>query len=171
MMKGLLLTITGDGKGKTTSALGTVVRAMGRGWNIAVFQFVKNQGATGEKLFFGRFPDQITMEQLGEGFSWQEKDHTAAAEAGWEKVKPYLSGEKKCDLLVLDELNIALHYGWLDPEKITAELQERVPELNVIATGRYAPQCLMDASDLVSRIENIKHPFDSGLPGRQGIDF
>jgi len=87
-MKGLLLTITGDGKGKTTSALGTVVRALGRGWRVTILQFVKNEGKTGEKLFFERFPELVTMEQLGEGFSWQDKDHAAAAEAGWQKALP-----------------------------------------------------------------------------------
>ena len=170
-MNGLLLTITGDGKGKTTSALGTVVRAMGRGWKIAFFQFVKDQGKTGEKMFLERFPEQVIMEQFGEGFSWKDKDHVSAAEAGWEKVKPYLSGEKKCDLLVLDELNIALHFGWLDPEKIIPQLKNRTAELNIIVTGRYAPEALIKISDLVSNIENIKHPFDSGIPARQGIDF
>ena len=170
-MKGLLLTITGDGKGKTTSALGTVVRALGRGWRVTILQFVKNEGKTGEKLFFERFPELVHMEQLGEGFSWQEKDHTAAAEAGWQKALPWLTGEKTCDLLVLDELNIALHYGWLDQEKVLETLNNRADGLNVIVTGRYAPDALIQCSDLVSKIENIKHPFDAGIPGRQGIDF
>lgn len=170
-MKGLLLTITGDGKGKTTSALGTVLRALGRGWKVTILQFVKNEGKTGEKLFFEKFPDLVTMEQLGEGFSWQDKDHSAAAEAGWKKAEPWLSGEKQCDLLVLDELNIALHYGWLNTERVLNALNQRKEDLNVIVTGRYAPEALIQSSDLVSRIENIKHPFDSGIPGRQGIDF
>lgn len=170
-MKGLLLTITGDGKGKTTSALGTVVRALGRGWRVAIFQFVKNESKTGEKLFFEKFPDQVIMEQLGEGFSWQDKDHTAAAEAGWQKVIPWLNGGKTCDLLVLDELNIALHYGWLDTEMVLTALKNRKDDLNVIVTGRNAPDELVKCSDLVSQIENIKHPFDSGIPARQGIDF
>ena len=170
-MKGLLLTITGDGKGKTTSALGTVVRALGRGWRVTILQFVKNEGKTGEKLFFEKFPDLVTMEQVGEGFSWQDKDHAAAAEAGWQKALPWLTGEKKCDLLVLDELNIALHYGWLEHEKVLEALKYRPDGLSVIVTGRYAPEALIECSDLVSKIENIKHPFDSGIPGRQGIDF
>jgi cob(I)alamin adenosyltransferase len=170
-MKGLLLTITGDGKGKTTSALGTVIRALGRGWRVTILQFVKNGDITGEKLFFEKFSDQVIMEQLGEGFSWQNKDHSAAAEAGWQKALPWLNGEKTCDLLVLDELNIALHYNWLDPEKVLNALKNRKEELNVIVTGRNAPEELIRCSDLVSRIENIKHPFDSGIPGKEGIDF
>ena len=170
-MKGLLLTVTGDGKGKTTSALGTVIRALGRGWKVTILQFVKNEGKTGEKLFLEKFPEQLVMEQLGEGFSWQEKDHAAAAEAGWKKASEWLSGEKECDLLVLDELNIALHYGWLDLKKVLTDLQNRKNELNVIVTGRNAPEELIRCSDLVSEIKNVKHPFDSGIPGRQGIDF
>ena len=170
-MKGLLLTITGDGKGKTTSALGTVIRALGRGWRVTILQFVKNDSLTGEKLFFEKFPNQIVMEQVGEGFSWQSKDHIAAAQAGWEKAKTWLSGEKSCELLVLDELNIALHYGWLDRDNVLETLKKRKDELNVIVTGRYAPDELIHTSDLVSKIENIKHPFDSGIPGREGIDF
>ena len=170
-MKGLLLTITGDGKGKTTSALGTVVRALGRGWKVTILQFVKNESKTGEKLFFEKFPGKIVMEQVGEGFSWQDKDHTAAAEAGWQKALPWLTGEKECDLLVLDELNIALHYGWLDIKKVLEDLKNRKEDLNVIVTGRNAPEELCSCSDLVSEIRNIKHPFDSGIPGREGIDF
>ena len=170
-MKGLLLTITGDGKGKTTSALGTVLRALGRGWKVTILQFVKDEGKTGEKLFFEKFPELVVMEQLGEGFSWQDKDHAAAAEAGWKKAQEWLTGNKKCDLLVLDELNIALHYGWLNTKKILADLQNRKEDLNVIVTGRNAPEEMILCSDLVSKIENVKHPFDSGIPGRQGIDF
>ncbi len=168
---GLLLTITGNGKGKTTSALGNVVRALGWGWQVGVLQFVKDERETGERRFFRelRHPG-LSFLQVGRGMSWQPGDHAAAARHGWELALDALySG--RFDLVVLDELNIALHYHWLETAAVVAALRERPAWLHVIVTGRHAPPELLEISDLVSEIREIRHPFQQGIAAQAGIDY
>ena len=168
---GILLNITGNGKGKTTSAFGITIRALGWGWNVVFLQFVKGAVETGEKRFFASLNHpSLLFEQVGAGLSWHPGGHKGMAEAGWKRAEAFLrSGE--VDLLVMDELNIALHYQWLSLDHVLDALKHRPPHQNVIITGRYAPAPLLDLSDLVSEIRSVKHPFDKGIPAIRGIDF
>lgn len=169
--RGLLLTITGNGKGKSTSAFGITIRALGWGWRVLFLQFVKGGRETGEKRFFNALNDPyLVFDQLGAGATWESGDHSALAQAGWERAKTALSGQE-WDLVVLDELNIALHYGWLPLDDVLESLRSRRPELNVVVTGRYAPDALLEISDLVSEIKAVRHPYEKGIPARPGIDF
>jgi cob(I)alamin adenosyltransferase len=171
---GLLINITGDGKGKTTSALGTSLRALGWGWKVSVLQFVKNAGKTGEKQFADNSDLPFEIIPLGAGFSWRKnadecKDREAA-EAAWELTREYID-KAEVDLLVLDELNIALKLGWLNTNEVIAGLKQKPDWMHIIVTGRGAPQKIIEASDLVSEIKEIKHPFKSGIKAQKGIEF
>ncbi len=170
---GLLAVHTGDGKGKSTSAFGVVLRAAGWGQSVAIVQYVKGTWKTGEKQFFQRFEDLVTFRQMGEGFTWDTQDRqrdVAAAEAAWQLSVDYLnSGD--FDLVVLDELNIVLGYGYLDVDTIVAGLRARHPRTTALVTGRNAPAPLMDAADLVTEMRKLKHPFDAGIKAMRGFDF
>ncbi len=169
--RGLLITITGDGKGKTTSALGTVVRALGWGWRVGMLQFVKDEYETGERRFCAALkPAGLTLRQVGCGMSWQDGDHAAAAMRGWNDALGMLRSDM-FDLVVLDELNIALHQRWLETGAVVSALCGRPSWKHVIVTGRHAPGELLDRSDLVSEIREIKHPFRSGVAAQKGIDY
>ncbi len=175
MSDGLLYTITGDGKGKTSSALGMVIRTLGWGGRAAVLQFVKDKRETGEKHFFHDLAcEQLIFEQCGGGLSWTQADHAGLAQAGWLRAELFLRGddpEHTVDLLVLDELNVALDFHWLDLTAVAAALANRRAGLNVVVTGRHAPEPIIAISDLVSEVVNIKHPFERGIPARQGLDW
>lgn len=168
---GLLLNVTGNGKGKSTSAFGIAVRALGWNWNVALLQFVKGGMETGEKRFFEslKLPNFL-FGQLGAGVSWNPGNHEELAREGWKKAEPLLRSDVY-DLLILDELNIALWKKWLDAETVLNALKNRRPTLNVVVTGRYALPELLEISDLVSEIREIKHPYQKGIPARAGIDF
>ena len=169
--RGLLLTITGNGKGKSTSAFGITIRALGWGWRVLFLQFVKGGRETGEKRFFDTLNDpHLVFDQLGAGATWEPGDHSALAQAGWKRAKAALA-DRQWDLVVLDELNIALHYGWLPLDDVLASLRSRKPELNVVVTGRYAPDALLEISDLISEIKAVRHPYVKGIPARPWIDF
>ena len=171
---GLLINITGNGKGKTSSAMGTSLRALGWGWKVSMLQFIKNAGITGEKQFADntQFPFEIIP--LGAGFTWRKdadkNEDKKCAEAAWELVKKYIQ-EEKVDLLVLDELNIALKQGFLSPTEVIAGLQQRPKWMHIIVTGRDALPEIIKISDLVSEIKEIKHPFQKGITAQQGIEF
>lgn len=171
--RGLLMVHTGDGKGKSTAAYGTLLRALGWGHDVAVLQYVKGNWKTGEKEFFKRFPELVRLEVMGEGFTWETQDRTRdieAAQKAWTVSKDMItSGDY--DLVVLDELNIVLRSGYLDAEDVTKGLMARHNRTTVIVTGRNAPQTLMDAADLVTNMEMIRHPFDNGIKAAKGIDF
>ena len=170
---GLVIVNTGDGKGKTTAALGVVFRAWGRDFRVRMFQFIKHTGARfGEQRAAGRL--QIPIEALGDGFTWLSKDmdRTAAlAVEQWRRCKEaILSGDE--DIIVLDEFTYAMHYGWVPVEDVVDTLRRRRDTLHVIITGRYAPQELIDFADLVTEMKMIKHPFeDKGIKAQQGIEF
>ena len=171
--RGLLMVHTGDGKGKSTAAYGTLLRALGWGHDVAVLQYVKGNWKTGEKEFFKRFSDMVRLEVMGEGFTWETQDRgrdIAAAEKAWEVSKQMMnSGDY--DLVILDELNIVLRNDYLDHDMVKEGLLARHPRTTVIVTGRNAPDNIIEVADLVTNMEMIKHPFEAGIKAARGIDF
>lgn len=171
--RGLVLVHTGDGKGKSSAAFGVIARALGWGKQVAVVQFIKGGWVTGERQFFDRFPDALVWRTMGEGFTWDTQDRSrdvAAAEAALAEARAFLtSGEK--DLVVLDEINIALSLDYLTPEAVLEALGARSDRTSVILTGRDARPEIMDYADLVSEMREIKHPFKAGIKAQAGIDY
>jgi cob(I)alamin adenosyltransferase len=170
---GLLIVYTGDGKGKSTAAFGTIARALGWGQKVGVVQFIKGKWITGERQFFSKFPDQVLYHVMGEGFTWETQDRArdvAAAAAAWETVKG-LMADPDLSLVVLDELNIALRYDYLDIAQVIADLAARRPGLHVCVTGRTAHPDLIAAADLVTEMTLVKHPFEQGIKAQRGVDF
>ena len=171
--RGLLLVHTGHGKGKSTAAYGTILRALGWGQHVGVVQYVKGNWKTGERQLFQRLSDLIVWHTMGEGFTWDTQDRdrdVAAAEAAWAQSREMMvSGD--FDLLVLDELNIVLRYGYLDLQRVLDGLAARDPRTSVIVTGRDAKPELCEAADLVTEMTLHKHPFDAGIKAKRGIDF
>ena len=167
---GMLLDLTGDGKGKTSAALGIVLRAIGAGWRPAVIQFIKDDWPTGELAYFRKYHPDLIFECHGLGFTNRPGDHLAAARKGWERACGLLR-EYPGELLVLDELNGALAAGLLEPGEVLDALQHRRPGLHVIVTGRGTPPELAAICDLVSEMKEVKHPFKQGIPAQKGLDF
>ncbi len=171
--KGLLIVHTGKGKGKSTAAWGLMLRALGRGFRIGVVQFGKGAWETGERKAIEKFGDQVSWHTLGEGFTWETQDRArdvAAAERAWDKAKE-LMANPSIGLVVLDELNIALRYDHLPIAEIVATLQARRPDLHVVVTGRNAKAELIDAADLVTEMNLVKHHFSAGVKAQEGIEF
>ena len=170
--RGLLVVYTGNGKGKTTAALGMVFRALGRGMKVTVVQFIKGKWKTGERLFAESLP-ALRFHVMGLGFTWESDDlgkDKAAAQAAWATAKAeILSGER--DLVVLDELTYCFHYDFLDLDEVLETLRARPPRVHVVVTGRNAPAALVALADLVSEMTLVKHPFESGVPAQLGVDF
>lgn len=170
---GLLLVHTGDGKGKSTAAFGMVARALGWNQRVGIVQYIKGKWVTGERQFFKRFPDQVRYEIMGQGFTWDTQDRAkdiAAAEAAWQ-VSLEMLHDPGLDLVLLDELNIALRYDYLDIAKVVADLEARPRDKHVIVTGRNAKPELLAIADLVTEMTLVKHPFDAGIKAQRGIDF
>ena len=171
--KGLLIVHTGKGKGKTTAALGMVVRAIGHGKKVGVVQFVKGAMATGEKLVFDAFPDRIEFKPMGEGFTWDTQDRArdiAMARAAWDEVKRMIA-DPGYDMVLADELNIVLRYDYLPLDEVLEVLKAKPEDKHVVVTGRNAPEALIDAADLVTEMTLIKHPFRAGVKAQPGIEF
>ncbi len=173
MKKGLLIVNTGDGKGKTTAALGMVLRAWGRGFRICVIQFIKAEtGQWGEVKAAKKLG--IEWHSMGDGFTWTSKDMdetTARALHGWEIAKKKIAGNQY-DLIVLDEFTYALHFAWLNTGEILEWLRlNRPPNLHLVITGRSAPDALIEQADLVTEMHLIKHPYDQGIQAQPGIEF
>ncbi|MDR4519780.1 MAG: cob(I)yrinic acid a,c-diamide adenosyltransferase [Nitrosomonas sp.] len=170
--KGLLLVLTGNGKGKSSSAFGMVARALGHGMRVAVAQFIKGRSDTGEEAFF-RQQANVVWHVLGEGFTWDtqnlERD-TETARRGWAIVQNMLR-DPRLNLVVLDELTYPLKYGWLDMETVLEDLKNRPPMQHVIVTGRAAPQALCDLADTITEMHDIRHAFRSGIMAQNGIDL
>lgn len=170
--QGLVLIHTGKGKGKSSSAFGVVVRALGWGQKVAVVQFIKGKWKTGERRFFEEH-GQVTWHTMGEGFTWDTQDKErdiAAAQAAFGKAADLIaSGDY--DLVVLDEINIALRYEYLSVEQVIEALDKRTEKTGVILTGRDAPEALCDYADLVTEMTEIKHPFKAGIKAQRGVDF
>jgi cob(I)alamin adenosyltransferase len=171
--KGLLIVHTGKGKGKTTAALGMVVRAIGHGMKVGVVQFVKGAMTSGEKMVFDAFPGQIEFKPMGEGFTWDTQDRArdvAAARQAWDEVKRMIA-DPAYQMVLADELNIVLRYDYLPLDEVLEALVNKPADKHVIITGRNAQEALMEAADLVTEMTMIKHPFRSGVKAQAGIEF
>lgn len=170
---GLLLVHTGNGKGKSSSAFGMVARALGHGIKVGVVQFIKGAASTGEENFFRRFPDEVSYHVMGEGFTWEtqdrQRDITKAREA-W-AVAAELLADPSIGLVVLDELNIALKYGYLDLEPVLADIESRPLLQHVVVTGRGAAPGLIEAADTVTDMSVVKHAFKAGVKAQKGVEF
>ncbi|HEY2515337.1 MAG TPA: cob(I)yrinic acid a,c-diamide adenosyltransferase [Polyangiaceae bacterium] len=170
--KGLVIVYTGHGKGKTTAAFGLVFRALGRGMKAGVVQFIKGKWKTGERLFAESLPG-LTFHVMGLGFTWESDDLSrdkAAAQAAWATAAQILrAGEH--DIVVLDEITYAFHYGFLELDDVLAALKARPGHVHVVLTGRNAPDALVELADLVTEMKPIKHPFEQGIPAQIGVDF
>jgi cob(I)alamin adenosyltransferase len=171
--KGLLMVHTGPGKGKSTAAFGLALRMIGRGHPVGVVQFIKGAWTTGERDAFSRFGDLIEWHAMGEGFTWETQDRArdiAAAERAWQRAMEMMQ-RPGLGLLVLDELNIALRYDYLDETAVLAGLAARPPGLHVVVTGRNARPALIAAADLVTEMTLVKHHFAAGVRAQEGIEF
>lgn len=170
---GLLLVHSGNGKGKSSSAFGMVARALGHGIKVGVVQFIKGAASTGEERFFRRFPDEVRYHVMGEGFTWEtqdrQRDITKAREA-W-AIASELLADPEIGLVVLDELNIALKYGYLDLEPVLADIESRPMLQHVVVTGRGAPPGLIEAADTVTEMNLIKHAFKAGVKAQKGVEY
>jgi cob(I)alamin adenosyltransferase len=170
---GLIVINTGNGKGKSSSGFGMVMRAMGHGMKAAVVQFIKGGMNTGEENFLRRFPDEVSFHAMGEGYTWDTQDRErdiAKAEEAWAKAKEYLS-DPEVKLVLLDELNIALKCRYLDVNRVIEDLENRPEMQHVIITGRGAPQELIDIADTVTDMTPIKHAYEEGIVAQAGIEW
>ena len=171
--KGLLIVHTGAGKGKSTAAFGLALRMLGRGKRIGVVQFIKGAWHSAERDALARFGDQVSWHTMGEGFTWETQDlkrDIAAAERAWAKATE-LMADPTFSLLILDELNIALRYQYLDLSAVVAALSGRRSDLHVVVTGRNAKPELIAAADLVTEMTMVKHHFAAGVKAQAGIEF
>lgn len=175
--RGLVIVYTGQGKGKTTAAFGILFRALGRNMRVAVVQFIKGKWMTGERIFAESLaaerPPQLEFHVMGRGFTWESDDISRdrrAAEEAWEKSRA-LIGSGVHDVVILDELTYVINYGFVRAEEIVRAFAERPAHVHVVITGRKAPKELLDAADLVTDMTVVKHPFKSGVPAQEGIDF
>jgi cob(I)alamin adenosyltransferase len=170
--KGLVVVYTGNGKGKTTAALGVAFRALGRDLKVAVVQFIKGKWKTGERSFAERLP-QLTFHVMGLGFTWESDDLSRdklAAEKAWEVSRELILDGQQA-IVVLDELTYVLNYGFVSVDEVLTTLKTRPPHVHVIITGRNAPEALVAAADLVTEMQSVKHPFDQGVRAQPGLDF
>ncbi len=171
--KGLLMVHTGPGKGKTTAAFGLALRMLGGGRRVGVVQFIKGAWDTGERHAFAAFGGRVRWHSMGEGFTWETQDRArdvAAATRAWEMAREMLR-QGGPDLLVLDELNIALRYDYLPLDAVLADLAARPPMQHVVVTGRNAKPALIEAADLVTEMTAPKHHFAAGVRAQKGIEF
>ena len=176
--KGLLIVHTGKGKGKSTAAFGLVVRALGNGMKVGVVQYVKGKWQTGERGVLEHFPEQVEIRTMGEGFTWETQDRARdirAARNAWAVSKRMIEASRgddpKYDMVLLDELNIVLRYGYLDLNEVVEFLSSKPEMLHVIVTGRNAKPELIEAADLVTEMTMVKHPFRAGVKAQKGIEF
>ncbi|WP_437677183.1 cob(I)yrinic acid a,c-diamide adenosyltransferase [Sorangium sp. So ce131] len=170
--RGLVIVYTGHGKGKTTAALGMVFRALGRGMRVAVVQFIKGKWKTGERLFAETLPG-LTFLVMGRGFTWESDDLSrdkAAARAAFDEAAALIAGGEH-DIVVLDEITYAIHYGFIAEGELLAALRGRPAHVHVVITGRNAPDALVELADLVTEMRSVKHPFAQGMKAQIGVDF
>lgn len=171
--QGILLVLTGPGKGKSSSGFGMVARALGHGMKVGIVQFIKGAFSTGEHAFFRDLPN-VDYHVMGQGYTWDTQDReqdVASANAAWEIVAGMLQDDSY-DLILLDELNIALKYEYIDLDRVLDDLQARPEMQHVVVTGRNAPQELIDIADTVTDMRAIKHAFkDQGIKAQKGIEL
>jgi cob(I)alamin adenosyltransferase len=171
--RGLVFVHTGKGKGKSSSAFGVIIRALGWGQKVAVVQFIKGKWVTGERRFFKTIEDQVSWHTMGDGFTWDTQDRncdTKAAQAAFTKACDMMAGAE-FDLVVLDEINIAMRYDYLSTDQVLDGLKARAVRTSVILTGRDAKPELCDYADLVTEMTEIKHPFQAGIKAQKGLDY
>ncbi len=171
--KGLLIVYTGDGKGKTTAALGLVFRSLGQGYRIAVGQFIKGKWKTGEAAMAKELADRIDWFSMGDGFTWITQNYeqdVASARRAWTQCLELLADERY-QVVVLDELNYVMKYNFLSVEEVLEGLKRKPPQKHVVITGRDAPAELIEMADLVTEMRQIKHPYQAGIKAQPGVDF
>ena len=171
--RGVIVITTGNGKGKSSSGFGMVVRALGHGMRTGVVQFIKGAQPTGEEMFLRRFPDECAFHVMGEGYTWETQDRArdvAKAEAAWEVARGMLR-DPGIGLVLFDELNIALKLHYLDVEQVIADLRARPPMQHVVITGRGAPPALVEAADTVTDMTPVKHAFQQGIKAQRGVEM
>ncbi|MBI4780597.1 MAG: cob(I)yrinic acid a,c-diamide adenosyltransferase [Oscillatoriophycideae cyanobacterium NC_groundwater_1537_Pr4_S-0.65um_50_18] len=172
--KGLIIVHTGNGKGKTTAALGMVLRSLGHGYRVAIVQFIKGGWEPAEKKVFALWEDQLEFHAMGEGFTWETQDRERdiqKAQAAWETALSFITNPE-FKLVLLDEVNIALKLGYLQVEEILAGLAQKPADSHIILTGRGAPAALIDRADLVTEMTLVKHPFrEQGVKAQAGIEY
>ena len=172
--KGLIVVHTGNGKGKTTAALGMVLRSLGHGYKVAIVQFIKGAWEPAEKAAFSHWQDQLQFHAMGEGFTWETQDRARdiqKAEAAWDKALEFILNPD-FKLVLLDEVNIALKLDYLSVDKVIAGLEQKPEDSHVILTGRGAPAALIEKADLVTEMTLVKHPFrEQGVKAQPGIEY
>ncbi len=170
--QGVLLVHTGNGKGKSSAGFGMLARALGHGMHVGVVQFIKGAFSTGEEAFFRRFPE-VHYHVMGEGFTWETQDRTrdtTAAQAAW-RIAAGMLTDPAYQVVLLDELNIALKYHYIDTAEVIAALKSRPPMQHVIVTGRGAPAALIEIADTVTEMNVVKHAFTAGIRAQKGIEL
>jgi cob(I)alamin adenosyltransferase len=171
--KGLIMVYTGDGKGKTTAALGLAFRALGRRYRVAVVQFIKGAWKTGEAAMAKELAGRIEWHALGDGFTWITKNYeqdVASARAAWAKCCELLADERY-QVVIFDELSYVLKYNFLSVDEVLEGLARKPPQTHVVITGRDAPPALIERADLVTEMREIKHPYRAGLKAQPGVDY
>jgi cob(I)alamin adenosyltransferase len=170
---GVLVVNTGNGKGKSSSAFGMVIRTLGHGKKVGVVQFIKGAMSTGEEQFLRRFPGEVSFHAMGEGYTWETQDRErdiATAQKAWERARKFLS-DPEIALVVLDELNIALKYRYLDVSQVISDLDARPDMQHVVVTGRAAPPELIEIADTVTEMTMVKHAFRDGIAAQPGVEW
>ncbi len=171
--KGLIIVHTGKGKGKSTAAFGMIFRSIGHGFKTAVIQFVKGGWDTGERTILENYPDLCTIKAAGEGFTWETQDRQRDIEMAtlaWQMAKDAIM-DPQYKMVLLDELNIVLRYDYLPITEVVEFLQQKPQDTHVIITGRNAKEELLEIADLATEMEQIKHPFRSGVKAQAGVEF
>lgn len=170
--RSVLSIYTGDGKGKTTAALGLIPRALGSGFKVAVMQFVKGKWSTGERRHFEARED-VVFEVMGRGFTWESEDlsrDSRSARLAWERASKWIE-DAAFELVILDELTYVINYGFVELSKIVDTLRSLPDGMHIVITGRNAPKELIAIADLVTEMNKVKHPFDRGQRAVQGLDY
>jgi cob(I)alamin adenosyltransferase len=171
--KGLVIVYTGAGKGKTTAALGMALRCIGHGLKVAVVQFIKGAINTAEERVLKSFGEQVAFLRMGEGYTWETQDRERDAEVArhaWAAAREFL-GDPAYAMVILDELNVALHHGYVPVQEVLTVVAQRPPMQHVVITGRGAESLLIEQADLVSEVKMIKHPFRKGIKAQKGVEF
>lgn len=170
--QGVSVLLTGNGKGKSSSAFGMLARSLGYGHNCAVVQFIKGDWECGEELFFSKLP-LVSYHAMGAGFTWETQNQEAdkaAAEKAWALAATLLA-DPKINLLILDEITYMFNHGWLDLDMVAKAIKERPEHMNLVLTGRGAPEGLISVCDTVSEVKDVKHAFRDGIKAQRGIEF
>ncbi|MGV8898874.1 MAG: cob(I)yrinic acid a,c-diamide adenosyltransferase [Burkholderiaceae bacterium] len=170
---GVIVVNTGNGKGKSSSGFGMVIRAMGHGMHVGVVQFIKGAMSTGEEQFLRRFPDEVSFHAMGEGYTWETQNRERdieKAQAAWEQGKRFLN-DPAIGLVLFDELNIALKYNYLNVHQVIDDLLSRPQMQHVVITGRGAPPELIEIADTVTEMQVIKHAFKEGIAAQAGVEW